>query len=237
MCESTLSLARQHKRNRTTPRTYPAVDLELLVQDGLLHGRGLRARRRGREATHRLPEHPGAGSNERLHGDDGGGGGEGEVVNGDREGEEERGRRRNGRCTRLRRRVASGRACYPGPFGRVSPIQSRAPNFLRLPPPSRSRTQALSSPHAVISQPPLLPVRCQCEFEFKGGLQALIVGGTQRHSEPSRRIRREYYIHTEYVLYQCSSQKKHTNCCRRNPHGETDAIIKAQNNSRTIQVQ
>ena len=77
----------EHGRTRAGRRrtTHPAVDLELLVQDGLLQRRRLRARGRGGEAPRGLPEHARAGCDERLHrgrrrggGRRGGGGGKGE---------------------------------------------------------------------------------------------------------------------------------------------------------------
>lgn len=102
---------------RATVATYPAVNLEFLVQGGLLDGRGLRARRRRREAPRRLPEDVGACGDERLHG-------EGRWWT---RGEAER------TAHEIEEGVASGRASYPGLFGRIPPTQSRAPNFPRRP--------------------------------------------------------------------------------------------------------
>ena len=57
----------ERKEQRGTA-TYPAVNLELLVQDWLLKGCSLRAGSGGGEAPRRLPEHTRTSGDEGLHG-------------------------------------------------------------------------------------------------------------------------------------------------------------------------
>ena len=150
---------------RSSPPTHPAVDLELLVQHGLLEGRRLRARSGGRKAPRGLLQHARAGCEDGLHGVRGVfwlsagvvGSALGKGV--DTEGERRRGEGREDECQLIVRPLAApgppATPPPPGSFGRISPTQSRACDFRS--PPSPTDAPAGAEPFTPCSCPSASP--------------------------------------------------------------------------------
>ena len=116
-------------------KTYPAVNLELLVQDGLLEGSGLGARCRGGKTARRVLEHACASGDEGLHARLCGSAMKETKETRERGGGDERGdgRGEEGTCDctlwLAPPSLPRVRQLCPGFVGRIPPTQSRAVNF------------------------------------------------------------------------------------------------------------